>query len=231
MITRISLAICILALVGFSSHQLKTAVLQQSITQQISDIQKNTRGRSQEQNNKTFLNLLNDVNALLDKSTLTGGFLDIAARSKSLVYAYDETTSIITENDLKEAYESALVSKPYNGYLWSKYALHSSQLEGLNEKTLNAIDRAIEFGLNDYQTLRVLALIAIRDWPKFGCDKKTTMLEVVELGLKKNDRILALWNIGYGHLPIGKYITSLMEIYDFNQEWAEIQVRVCGSNT
>jgi hypothetical protein len=166
---------------------------------------------------------------LSDSSVLEGGYQDYLADAYSLSFERNPESEIQL-NTLVQEYRTAVYYKPYNGALWSRYAMYLSHYEGVSEQMLVAIDRALEFGRNDYVTLKNLVYIAIRSWPKFNCQYKELMLGIIRAGLTKNDHILSRWNTVNNHMVIGKYVTTLVRFYGFDEEWADIQVRVCLQN-
>ena len=111
--------------------------------------------------------------------------------------------------------------------MWASLALESSRSNGVSEPVLQALDYALEYGRNDYETMRWLSLIAIRNWPWLDCAHKIELFGVIHDSLRKNDAIVVWWNVERGHKSIERYVTALMQAYNFNESWAKRQVDVC----
>ena len=216
---RVVLILAMLLLVFYSSQLLESAIGHQQTLSLLDSIQKGKNNNYQE--------LLSSAEDLVNTSVLEGEYTRFFSRIASLAYSRQGVSSGISQDELYHHYRSALKYFPYSGELWAKYALLSNQLHGISEQSLAALDNAIRYGRNDYQTIRILSFIAVRDWPKFRCDSKQKMLDIINAALQKNDDILSFWNTENGHMPIGKYVTTVMQAYDFNEEWARTQALVC----
>lgn len=214
----ILITVLAIAIYGTIQH-LKSSVQLHQVNALMVAVQKNTSNE--------FQKLLDGTKSLESESLLKGRFTKLIARSKSLVYSKPGSGFLVNEDSLKESYKTALNYSRYDSFLWAKLALHYSRLEGVSPKMLYALDSAVRYGKNDYQTLRILVSIAIRDWPKFNCHRKEEMLSVVESGLTVDDLILNQWMIDHGHMRIGRYLSRLFKNYDFDPKWAKIQVNVC----
>lgn len=151
----------------------------------------------------------------------------LKAEIMSLVYDRSSSGTQYALSDVITTYKKAISAKPYNSILWSKYAIYLSKSLTQRGQALFAIDQAERFGKNDYRTLKNLVYFGIREWPRLDCDYQNRMLRHIEAAFTKNDHILLQWNARNHHMAIGKYVSTLMEYYKFDEPWAKIQVQVC----
>lgn len=169
---------------------------------------------------------LESVRNFSSSTEFKGQGSELFARSVSLIYERQWKQGI-TANTVASAYKNALNYNAFNPFLWSTYALYQSKQFGPTEETYFAVKRALSLGTNDYATLRSLIFFTIREWPRLSCDSKAELLPLIDMGLRKNDRLLSRWNYEQGSLPIGPYTTALLDYYGLNEGWAKTQVRVC----
>ena len=165
---------------------------------------------------------------LVDNGVIPGQYVALYAKVLSLVYETENTRNVYSLESVIDAYENALAYNPFNGELWSRYAVYASQVSGLENRVLVAVDEAVLFGKNDYHTLKDLIFVGIKEWPRLNCHYKILMLDRIAAGLEKNDLIVSRWNEEHRHLSIGQYTTALMMYFDFNENWAETQITVCS---
>ena len=177
-----------------------------------------------------FRNVLDQLDQLDAKAFPEGSYTGIKAHARSLVLSRTAGASPVSELEVKDSYITALKYHPYDGYLWAKLAYHISRLEGVNQPMLAALDSAMNYARNDYNTFKVLLEIGVRDWPRFDCNYKEKMLGVVNDSLHVDDRLLSRWNGERGHMKIDGYVTSLMEFYSFDPLWAVNEVNQCRRN-
>jgi DNA-binding Lrp family transcriptional regulator len=172
--------------------------------------------------------ILSRSRELVDNGVIPGQYMALYAKVLSLVYESDSSRDLYALESVVDAYENALAYNPFNGELWSRYAVYASQVKGLENRVLVAMDGALRFGKNDYHTLKDLIFVGIKEWPRLNCHYKTLMLDRISAGLKKNDVILSRWNRERRNMSIGQYTTALMTYFNFNESWAETQVIVCS---
>ncbi len=180
---------------------------------------------------ESLVALANSIRKLDDESKISGVYSGFKARVESFISAHENTNPIVSDTELIASYGRAVTYFPYDGFLWAQYAYQLIDTKGVDEISYAALDNAASLGINDYQTLRVLAFIAIRQWPHLSCEYKRVMLRAITNALQLNDHILIWWNVQQGYKPIGRYVNAVMEAHKFDLSWAHTQVDVCTKNS
>ena len=162
---------------------------------------------------------------LVDDALLEGDYTDF--REAVITLAFARELEGYGPEQVLSASNFAVENFPYRGTLWARRAIHLGDFEGVDRAMLDSLDRALQYGRTDYQSMRLLSYIAVRHWPQLDCSYQDKLLAVIDDSLVKNDHILMAWNTQHGHTPIGKYVTELMSRYGFDESWARTQVRVC----
>ena len=162
--TRIFL-ILVVVVSGFLAYRINTSAVQlDHVNHQLSMLLRGERVDVDD--------LLLNTDTLVGLSVLDGDYQDIYANVLALVRDHEGKPSRISKEQVAEAYRVATGYMPYDARLWSRYAVQRASLSGIDNETLAAIDNALRYGRNNYNTLKNLVLLAIRYWPFYDCTYK-----------------------------------------------------------
>ncbi len=156
------------------------------------------------------------------------GLLELQVRANTILFINaDDTAQGKNYLELIPWYNLALDYKPYNGYLWAALAnVYSISGKRENEYYL-ALNSAFNYGSRDYNTMRLLATIGVRDWPHLKCEQMHQVVSLLDRLKDYDDVIISVRNTNLGLTAARKKYTQLLEKYQFNMAWARRQSGLC----
>ena len=152
---------------------------------------------------------------------------DKLADGKLMLARMKTDNSRAVRPELNSYYWEAIQTFPYDAKMWSKYVILLSLQGDRSKHYQDSVAKAVYFSRYEYNSMKSLVSLIIRDWPALSCQNKKLGVDLINRGLEIDEVAVGLWNAKQGIQPMKGEIEQQSNLYRFSIQWARIQASTC----